>query len=52
MSPVATPPPLHPKDAEVIKQAIGRFLDAGIDRFGEAGFIDAIQIYMLEQVAR
>ena len=49
----ATGRSVHPKDAEVIGEAIGRFLDAGVGRFGEAGFIAAIEAYMTEQeVAR
>jgi hypothetical protein len=45
--------PIHPKDAAVIGAAINRFLDAGIERFGEAGFIAALEAYMTEQeVAR
>ena len=49
----ATGRSVHPKDAEVIGEAIGRFLDAGVERFGEAGFIAAIEAYMTEQeVAR
>lgn len=41
--------PVHPADAEAIGRAIGRFLDAGVERFGEAGFIAALEAYMTEQ---
>ena len=41
--------PVHPKDAAVIGKAIGRFLDAGVERFGEAGFIAALEAYMAER---
>ena len=45
----ATGRSVHPKDAEVIGQAVGRFLDAGVERFGEAGFIAAIEVYMADK---
>ena len=45
----ATARPVHRKDAAAIKEAIGRFFDAGIERFGEAGFIAAVEAYMAEQ---
>ena len=43
---------IHPADAAAIAKLIGNFLDAGIERFGEAGFITAIQAYGAEQAAR
>lgn len=43
--------PVHPADAEVIGRAISRFLDAGVERFGEAGFIAALEAYMTERGA-
>lgn len=43
---------IHPADAAAIAKLIGNFLDAGIERFGEAGFIAAVQIYAAEQAAR
>ena len=41
--------PIHPRDAAAIGEAIGRFLDAGIERFGEADFISALEAYMAER---